>query len=663
MTIATDCHSASTSNEPASERGDLSLAIVGHPNVGKSVIFHALTGKYVTVSNFPGTTVDLSRGVGTINHKNWMVTDTPGVLSLQARTDDERVARDFLLDVHPDVILQVADSKNLNKALHLTLEIAEFGIPMVLALNMSDERQDRGLVIDIKRLSNILGVPVIETTAITGDGIPELKEALAHAQKPKILPRYDKQLLKSLEKIESNFNAAPNSTRAISVSLFAKDKSTWGQAVKRTKEGNLGALEQDIMEAQKRFVRPPEMLLFEGKQAVVQEITGEVLTVNKAGGIRWLNKLGNWSMRPWPGYLFAALTLVAMYEFVGVFGAGTLVGFFENTVFGEWLNPIFTKIVNAAIPIPLVQEALVGQYGAITMALTYAFALILPIVTTFFLFFSFLEDSGYLPRLAVMMDRFFRVMGLNGRAVLPMVLGLGCDTMATVTTRILDTKREKIITSLLLTLAVPCSAQLGAVMGMAAGQSWKVLFIWFGAIGGTMLSVGWAAARVIPGGRSPFLMELPPLRIPKLSNIYKKVKARLKWYSKEVIPLFVLATFILFVLDKINVLAWLENITAPLVVKFLGLPAKASEAFLIGFLRRDYGAAGFYQMAKAGLLNSHQVAVSMVVITLFMPCVAHLLITIKERGWKVASAITVFVFAFALSVGGALNWALTALGH
>jgi len=292
------------------------------------------------------------------------------------------------------------------------------------------------------------------------------------------------------------------------------------------------------------------------------------------------------------------------------------------------------------------------------MALTYAFALILPIVTTFFLFFSFLEDSGYLPRLAVMMDRFFRLMGLNGRAVLPMVLGLGCDTMATVTTRIMDTKKEKIILSLLLTLAVPCSAQLGAILGMAAGLSWRVWFIWIGVLSGTMMLVGWAAAKVIPGSRSPFLVELPPLRLPKFGNIAKKVKMRLKWYTKEVIPLFVLATFVLFILDKIHLLSRITTLASPFVVGFLGLPALATESFLIGFFRRDYGAAGFFQMAQAGLLDPRQVAVSMVVITLFMPCVAHLLITIKERGFRVAMLISAFVFGFALLVGGSLNWIL-----
>jgi ferrous iron transport protein B len=234
--------------------------------------------------------------------------------------------------------------------------------------------------------------------------------------------------------------------------------------------------------------------------------------------------------------------------------------------------------------------------------------------------------------------------------------------MATVTTRIMDTKKEKIILSILLTLAVPCSAQLGAILGMAAGMSWRVWVIWIGVVGGTMMLVGWGAARVLPGSRSPFLVELPPLRMPKLGNILKKVKMRLKWYIKEVIPLFVLATFVLFTLDKLHLLTRLTRLASPLVVSFLGLPERATEAFLIGFFRRDYGAAGFFQMAQAHLLDPRQVAVAMVVITLFMPCVAHLLITIKERGMATAAWIFAFVMGFALAVGGGLNWALLRTG-
>ena len=307
-------------------------------------------------------------------------------------------------------------------------------------------------------------------------------------------------------------------------------------------------------------------------------------------------------------------------------------------------------------------DLLVGAYGQITMALSYAIALILPIVTTFFLAFGLLEDSGYLPRLAVMVNRLFRSIGLNGKAVLPMVLGLGCDTMATLTARILETKKERIIVTLLLALGVPCSAQLGVILGMIRSLSLGATLVWAGCVLGTMLAVGWLAARLIPGSSSDFILELPPIRRPQLGNLVVKTLARIEWYLREAVPLFLLGTLVLFAADRLHVLGAVQRAASPLVQGVLGLPARATDAFLIGFLRRDYGAAGLYDMAREGLLNPVQVVVSMVTITLFVPCIANFFIMIKERGLRMALALTAVIVPMAFLVGGALNFGLRALG-
>jgi ferrous iron transport protein B len=286
----------------------------------------------------------------------------------------------------------------------------------------------------------------------------------------------------------------------------------------------------------------------------------------------------------------------------------------------------------------------------------------MPIVLTFFLSFSVLEDSGYLPRLAVMMDRPFKAMGLNGKAVLPMVLGLGCDTMATLTTRILRTRRERILVTLLLALGVPCSAQLGVLLGMVAYLSPAAIGVWIGVVLAVMFVVGWLAARVIPGKRSDFILELPPIRAPQPMNILIKTVARLEWYLKEVLPLFVLGTLILFGLDRTGALGWLEKAASPLIQNGLGLPAQTTGAFIIGFLRRDYGAAGLFMLARDGLLNPAQLVISLVVVTLFVPCIANVLIIVKEHGTKTAAAVVGFVFPFAFGVGVVLNQIFNSLG-
>jgi ferrous iron transport protein B len=297
----------------------------------------------------------------------------------------------------------------------------------------------------------------------------------------------------------------------------------------------------------------------------------------------------------------------------------------------------------------------------VTMALAYSLALVLPIVGTFFIAFGMLEDSGYLPRLAVMVNRVFKSMGLNGKAVLPMVLGLGCDTMATLTTRILETPKERLIVILLLALGVPCSAQLTVILAMLGGLSPLALLLWAGVVLGVLLFVGKLAARVLPGRTGDFVLELPPLRIPRPGNVAIKTLARIEWYLREAVPLFVLGTAILFVADRLRLLGAVERAARPVLTGLLGLPAETATAFVAGFLRRDFGAAGLFEMARQGRIDAVQSLVAMVTITLFIPCIANFFMIVKERGWKTATAIAAFVFPFAIAVGAALNLFLRAV--
>jgi ferrous iron transport protein B len=361
------------------------------------------------------------------------------------------------------------------------------------------------------------------------------------------------------------------------------------------------------------------------------------------------------------GLPILAAVLWLAYEFVGVLGASTLVGLLENGLFNGWINPLVTAFFDAHVPWAVVRDLVVGPYGLLTMALTYSLALVFPIVGTFFIAFGVLEDSGYLPRLAVMVNRVFKKMGLNGKAVLPMVLGLGCDTMATLTTRILETRKERLIVILLLALGVPCSAQLTVVLSMLGSLAPMAMFLWLGVVVGTILLVGALAARVLPGKGSDFVLELPPLRVPRPGNILVKTIARIEWYLKEAVPLFVLGTLILFVADRAKVLGTLERAAAPVLQTVLGLPRETAAAFIVGFLRRDFGAAGLYHMAQAGRLDHVQIVVAVVVITLFIPCIANFFMIVKERGWKTGLAIAAFIFPFAIAVGATLNWVLRAM--
>ena len=398
------------------------------------------------------------------------------------------------------------------------------------------------------------------------------------------------------------------------------------------------------------------------RQNKVRRIASAVTQQDEKGTPRFRERLSRAMMRPLTGIpILAAVLYFGLYQFVGVLGAGFLVDFFEGIVFGEWINPRLSSLVMRTIPVEVIQNLLIGEYGIITLGLSYALAIILPIVGTFFFVFSIIEDSGYLPRLAMLIDRTFKKIGLNGRAVIPMVLGFGCDTMATIVTRTQETTRERVLTTLLLALAIPCSAQLGVVLGILSSNA-VALAIWISVVGGVFLLVGVIASKIVPGKKASFYMELPPLRLPRISNILIKTYTRLRWYLFEVIPLFLLASVILWLGDLTGVFALLVQYVMEPLVTFIGLPPETAVAFFFGFFRRDFGAAGLYDLHTKGILSGVPLVVAAVTLTLFLPCVAQIAVMFKERGLKTTLAISGFVFPFAFAVGFLLNTILTGLG-
>lgn len=637
------------------------MALVGQPNVGKSALFQLLTGRHVTVANYPGTTVEVTRATADFD-SDTVVVDTPGVLTLPARTEDEKVTAQLLLDGSVRALVQVGDAKNLRRTLLLAVQLAELGLPMVLALNMADESEAWGMEIDHRRLAEHLALSVVPTVATRGLGVDDLVSAVRDAATPQFRLAYPPPIEAAVAAIGARLTDDEISTRAIALLWLAGDAAAEAWVRTRVEEETQAELAEQRHDLQLGFAEPLSTVLQNARLGYVELVAASVIRDRHAAPRRWRGRVGDLAAHPLWGLLILAVVLAALYLFVGVLGAGTLVDLLEARLFGEVINPWVSDWVSRLVPVQLVADALVGEYGLWTMGMTYALALILPIVTTFFIAFGILEDSGYLPRLAVLTNRVFRMMGLNGRAVVPMVLGLGCVTMATLTTRTLESKRERLLVVLLLALAVPCSAQLGVVMGMLAAISPAATAIWVAVVVGVLLAVGALAARLVPGTRSTLLTELPPLRRPMLSAIVSKTLARLEWYLKEVVPLFLLGSAILFVLDVTGALDRLIGWSEPLVVGWLGLPAAAATAFVLGFLRRDFGAAGFFAMASVGALTGSQVLVAMVTITLFVPCVASVLMIARERGVRTATGITALVFPLAFLIGGLLSRALALLG-
>jgi ferrous iron transport protein B len=598
------------------------LLLVGQPNVGKSLIFTRLTQRYATVSNYPGTTVEITSALAELDGEWREVVDTPGTNSLAPQSYEERVTRDVLLAASDADVVQIGDIANLRRALLLSLQLAEHGISFTLCLNMTDE--PGAPAIDLDRLADLAGVPVVAVSALKRWNLEKLKRQAIRPTRPRLAVLYPAEVEKAI--------AATGMNRADALTLLC------------------GAGQSPQIAAQIAVAR----------LTVVDEI---IAAVSTAGDVkRGRDVLGALCMHRIWGVPILLGVLYAAWLFVGKLGAGTLVDFVEHTIFEGYVNPWATRLVDFAIPVRFVRDLLVGPYGVITMALTYAIAIVLPVVITFFTLFGVLEDSGYLPRLAVMLHRTFRRMGLNGKAVLPMILGLGCDTMATLTTRVLETKKERTIVTILLALGIPCSAQLGVIMAMLGRLGGPAISIWLGVTLGTIFLVGFLASKVMPGTTGDFIVEIPPMRVPRLSNILIKVLARTEWYLKEAVPLFIIGTLLLYALDVTHLLTVLQRALSPIVVGALGLPAESANAFVIGFLRRDYGAAGLFAMQRNGALTPNQTVIALTAITLFIPCVANFLVMIREHGKRVALVIAAFITLYAFGVGALLNAAFRFFG-
>ena len=638
------------------------VALVGNPNVGKSVLFNALTGAYVTVSNYPGTSVEVSRGNATLNGQTWQVIDTPGMYSIHTITEEERVAREILLKESPDVVIHVLDARNLERMLAMTIQLIEADLPVILVVNIMDEAERMGLTIDLELLQQRLGIPVIGAATARKRGLDEIRRAVVDYRR--VAPShfaYSRLLEKDIAQVTQHMSGSYiMSPKSLALLLLQQDEEITDLFKQWNREGYV-ELAETVREIAFDRRESFHLDLSLERKDIVRKLIKDVVVAPEKRVVTWAERLSTLAVRPLTGVPLLLIVLYfGLYQFVGVFGAGVVVDFLEGKLFEEIFNPWIIGVVKSLVPWEMIQELFVGEYGIITLGLRYAVGIILPIVATFFIFFSFLEDTGYFPRLALLVDRLFKHIGLSGRAVIPMVLGFGCDTMATMVTRTLETTRERIIATLLLALAIPCSAQLGVILGLLS-KAPGALMVWSLCMLLLFILVGLLAAKVMPGESPMFYMELPPMRLPQFGNVLTKTYTRMQWYFMEILPLFILA----------SVLLWLGKITGTFekmiiamtpVMASIGLPKETAVAFIFGFFRRDYGAAGLYELQSKGLMDARQLTVAAVTLTLFIPCIAQFLVMKNERGWKTASAIGVFVSLFAYGSGYLLNKFLLVTG-
>lgn len=590
------------------------IVLTGNPNVGKSVFFNSLTGIYVDVSNFPGTTVDLT--IGKFN--DLTVIDTPGIYGISSFNDEECVARDIIL--YGDLILNIVDAVHLERDLFLTQQLIDMGKPMIIALNMMDEVEKNGISIDIDKLSKLLGVDIIPTSAVNKEGLNQVKSAILKGGK----------IGNKINEIEEIIDKVKHSVKKESEALLVLEEDET-------------ILSRNNLEKNYAY----RDYFYKLRRDRVNKILNS--TVNKVDNdSSFLNKFGNLFLKPITGIPLLLLLLFIIYQIVGVFIAQTVVGVTEEIVMGEYyynfIMSIMTKIVDQN---SFIGQLLIGEFGVVTMVPIYLFGLLLPLVIGFYFFLSILEDSGLLPRIATLVDKFLNYMGLNGRAIIPLILGFGCVTMATITTRILGSRRERFIATMLLSVAIPCSAQLGIIVGLVAQLGIKLVIIYALTICLVFVLVGTFMNKLLPGESTYLLIDIPPIRVPLIGNILKKTILKTKMFIIEAGPLFVLGGIIITVLKYTNLLSAISKLFAPITVGFLKLPSETTQTFIMGIIRRDFGAAGLNSMVAQGALTPLQLVVALVVITLFVPCFASIMVIFKER--KLSDAIAIWFSSFIIS--------------
>mgnify|MGYP000512326352 CR=1 FL=1 len=631
----TGCHSTGPDLTEGAERRQ-TVALVGAPNVGKSALFNVLSDREVEVSNYPGTTVATTVG----EFENGFLVDAPGVHGISSFSEEERVTRDVVLDA--DVVVNVVDATQLDRDLFLTHQLLDMGVPTVVALNMMDELDRTGAEIDVAALESELGVPVVSTVAVDGEGVDALSAAIEQADAPAETP------------VGQWFDELPDvqATRAERVLLLEEDRPT----IDRVSTGELRVdggtpavefpeLRETVYEHRRRRV--------DATVAAVRRSTPTEQAVT--------DRVDDLLLDPKTGTPLALLSVGLIYLFIGDLVAQRLVDFLELELLGAYYVPWITGVVEGLLPAGGVYEplrfVLINEnLGLLTVTVQYILGVLLPLVVAFYLVIGTLEDSGLLPRLAVLTDRGMSRIGLNGRAVIPIIVGLGCVTMAVISTRIAGNRRERLISTALLGLAVPCSAQLGIILGLLAalGLGW-----WFAYLGVILLVFGIAGVvldRTLPGESSGLVTELPRLRRPRAGNVVRKTSMRAKGFLAEAVPLFAVTAVAISLLDYAGYLAALVRGLRPLT-RLLGLPADFGEVLVLGLIRRDFAAAGMTDLS----LGAAGTFVGLVVITLFVPCVLAMAMIVKERDLKSGLLMWVGSWVVAFLVGVILATVVSAL--
>lgn len=571
------------------------IYLIGNPNVGKSVVFSRLTGVHVISSNYPGTTVEFIKGYLSIGGEKIEVVDLPGTYSLEPSSGAEKVVVSLLKEIPKSeiAVINILDSTNLERNLMLTLQIIEEGFPIIACLNMCDDAVHKGIHIDIKKLEEILRIPVVSTCAVTGVGIKLLVERIK--------------------------DAAP-----VSRIKPSNDEERWKDT---------GNIIKQVQHLEHRHHRLREIL----EDASVQPISGLVMAV---------------------GIIYISFKIV---RFIGEF----IIGKITDPFFYDIIQPLLEKLASHWPEKSFLFHLFIGNLvdgkidfkqslGLLTTAPYIEFGMVLPYVISFYFVLSFLEDVGYLPRLAILLDNLLHRLGLHGYAIIPALLGFGCNVPGIMSTRILESKRERFVASTIISIGVPCVplqamivGLLGAFGGFYAGGVYLVLFC-------VILILGMILNRVMPGYSPELLLEIPPYRFPPLAMLARKLYFRVRGFLVEAVPIVLMGVLVINILFYFRLFDAVTGIFAPIIRDLFGLPKEAIAALAIGFLRKDV-AVGMLAPLE---LSAKQLFIAATLLAMSFPCIATLIVLWKELGIKDMIKSTLLMITISIIVGAALNFVI-----
>lgn len=563
------------------------ILLMGNPNVGKSAVFSRLTGIQVIASNYPGTTVEFTQGNMKIGDEKAIVIDVPGTYDLNAASKAEKIASEMLKQ--GDIVINVIDATNLERNLHLTLHLLERNIPMIIALNIWDDAKHKGINIDVKKLENILGIPVVPTVGITGEGIKELVLRIPEAA--------------------------------------SKKRSKTSEKEKWIELGNIIEKVQTLEHRHHTF----------------------------------LEILGDASVKPSTGIPIALFMIFITYISIRFIGEGLIV-YLLDPLFERLLRPLLMQLSAILQPSYFIHTILIGKlfdnqidfiqsFGLLTTGFYVPIVMVMPYVFSFYLILGFLEDFGYLPRLAVLLDSLMHRMGLHGWAIIPALLGFGCNVSGIMATRVLEDRREKLIASTLISIGVPCAALQAMIFGLLGERGGRYVGIVYLTLFLVWIILGWILNKLLKGKSLELILEVPPYRLPNINALGKKLWMRMVIFLKEAEPLVLIGVFVINILYFFKVFDFLADITAPLFIHVFGLPKESAVALVIGFLRKDV-AIGLLGTLD---LTSKQLTVAATVLSMFFPCIATFIVLIKELGViDMLKSVAIMIIS-SIAVGGILN--------